>query len=786
MGILLTLVVAIPSQAQFLITYKSHYFSKQDNQWVSIDPGVSDHIYQEYFVTDGYYVSFIAGTNTRIDMYDGSKNERTDISIHGDISTSKAVQTDSGIRVSKISPIDTAVTILGHSCKGIRVHYNEYFLDYYYNEKFRINPESFAQHTYIDWNKVVDAMDGSIPLQFIVYTENTRSIHTAISVEEVEKDLYKDSPKDILKGYTKRKNDHFKEIIDNLTSQHKELKPVTSFELAGNAILNNFKFNSTLKYKKPVSMILKLMVNEAEFLYSYREIDEWEYDPMSDKVKLKEHSTKKSAAKRGNNDMLGAFNPVLKDDWNAYKPLFIKEFDSTYFLLLHKDYVMEQYIIDKQTLLISKWGNEVNNYLYSDYTMVNNTPFPAHIKQLNFETDKPEFEFQFDDIKLNPAIPDSTFAVPHFLKDKIIIQKEEEKTSAEVSDQVYFDKAEDFMKSEQYDSAIWYYKETIKVNDGKSLYHNQLGLAYLKKKENYLAIASFMKALEISENNDAARGNLGYCKMIMGDYKKAIADFTLAMEIDSTDRNHTSNRGISYYKLEEYALAQKDFERTIKIDPDYGLAYWNTAMCQYNLKDFENAIPNFTKALELDKDNMEAFNYRGICYYRLEKFEQAAIDFKKATTSKKPLVNYFGNLGDTYLKLDNKKLAMRAFEDGVAYDSAYHKGYNNIGLIYLQDESFDAAIEAFSQAISINPKDAGYFDNRALAKSGKMDFAGAIEDFSESISLYPKDANTFYLRGMAKINLNNKFDGCKDLKKASEMGNASAGEALTENCSAEN
>ncbi len=74
-----------------------------------------------------------------------------------------------------------------------------------------------------------------------------------------------------------------------------------------------------------------------------------------------------------------------------------------------------------------------------------------------------------------------------------------------------------------------------------------------------------------------------------------------------------------------------------------------------------------------------------------------------------------------------------------------------------------------------------YF-NSGNAKNELQNYKGAIEDYNKAIELNPKLASAYLGRGLAKILLGQKDDGCLDLSKAGELGEASAYETIKELC----
>ena len=106
----------------------------------------------------------------------------------------------------------------------------------------------------------------------------------------------------------------------------------------------------------------------------------------------------------------------------------------------------------------------------------------------------------------------------------------------------------------------------------------------------------------------------------------------------------------------------------------------------------------------------------------------------------------------------------------------------NFGNAKYKLKDYRGAIQDYNKAIELNPKLASAYLGRGLAKGKLQDYRGAIKDYNKSIGLNPSDAKIYILRGLAKILSGHKDDGCLDLSKAGELGDAEAYESIKENC----
>lgn len=85
-------------------------------------------------------------------------------------------------------------------------------------------------------------------------------------------------------------------------------------------------------------------------------------------------------------------------------------------------------------------------------------------------------------------------------------------------------------------------------------------------------------------------------------------------------------------------------------------------------------------------------------------------------------------------------------------------------------EDYRGAIDDFNIAVEMYPNDPVVYSLRASAKGQLVQFRGAIDDYDKAIALDPSNGKYFYKRGLDKLLLLDKVNGCKDLRKALELG----------------
>jgi len=102
------------------------------------------------------------------------------------------------------------------------------------------------------------------------------------------------------------------------------------------------------------------------------------------------------------------------------------------------------------------------------------------------------------------------------------------------------------------------------------------------------------------------------------------------------------------------------------------------------------------------------------------------------------------------------------------------KTYHERGIVYYALYQEQRAIEDYNEAIRLRPDYVLAYYNRGNAYANLRQYQRAIEDYNQVIRLKPNDADAYNNRGLVYFNQRNKELGCKDVKKACELGNCTA------------
>ncbi|HQI71868.1 MAG TPA: tetratricopeptide repeat protein [Smithella sp.] len=129
------------------------------------------------------------------------------------------------------------------------------------------------------------------------------------------------------------------------------------------------------------------------------------------------------------------------------------------------------------------------------------------------------------------------------------------------------------------------------------------------------------------------------------------------------------------------------------------------------------------------------------------------------------------NLMGVALEKDGKtKEALQHFNDAIRLKPDYMLALINRGTAYYKLGSYQQAIDDYNQVIRLKPDYADAYNNRGLAYGKLGQYQQAIADFNEAIRLKPNYAGAFNNRGLAYLLQGQKELGCREAKKACELG----------------
>jgi protein O-mannosyl-transferase len=192
---------------------------------------------------------------------------------------------------------------------------------------------------------------------------------------------------------------------------------------------------------------------------------------------------------------------------------------------------------------------------------------------------------------------------------------------------------------------------------------------------------------------------------------------------------------------------------------------------------WQDSITLFNHTLKVTDDNWLAYNSRGVAYKDLGNYGQAIEDYDRAIKIKPGYADAYNNRGLAYNGLRNYSQAIEDLNRAIKFKPRNAEAYNNRGIAYKGIGNYSQAIEDYGRAIEIRPGYADAYNNRGNAYSGLGNHRQAIDDYGRAIEIKPDHMAAYNNRGYFSLTHGDNISGCRDARKACELGNCKLLEA---------
>jgi tetratricopeptide (TPR) repeat protein len=185
--------------------------------------------------------------------------------------------------------------------------------------------------------------------------------------------------------------------------------------------------------------------------------------------------------------------------------------------------------------------------------------------------------------------------------------------------QDFLDSAKAAYDSGDYDRAISYCSEALRLEPDCAEAYSNRGLVYSGKCDYGRAIADFDQAVGLKPDYADAYYNRGNAYSDKGDHGRAIADFDQAIRLKPDDADSYFNRGNAYRAKGDNGRAIADYDQVIRSNPDDASAYNNRGNAWYDEGDYARAICDFDRALQINPDVANAIVGKALAEMALAK-----------------------------------------------------------------------------------------------------------------------------------------------------------------------
>ena len=192
--------------------------------------------------------------------------------------------------------------------------------------------------------------------------------------------------------------------------------------------------------------------------------------------------------------------------------------------------------------------------------------------------------------------------------------------------------ADYYKDNNEYDKALNYFSEAIKLKPGKYDHWGDRGTTYFQMGNYNAAIQDFQKALELKADDAKVHRNMGSALGAAGRYNEALGYFNSALNLKSDFGEALLDRGNVYIYLQNYNQAISDFQaylNTKPIAPSFK-AYNGMGVAYYYLGNYQEAINQYNQSLAVNPNDAQTYFNRSVCYSNLGNKQQALSDALQA------------------------------------------------------------------------------------------------------------------------------------------------------------
>jgi len=132
--------------------------------------------------------------------------------------------------------------------------------------------------------------------------------------------------------------------------------------------------------------------------------------------------------------------------------------------------------------------------------------------------------------------------------------------------EVWFNIGDAYFKTNNADSAIYFYQGAIKLKPNLGAAYYKIGLSYARYKNDYTnGFANLNKAIELEPTNHVYYEDLGVAYGMSGNFEAAIKTFEKGISIKADHAPFYNNLGVTYKQMGNEAKAQEYFAKAQQV-----------------------------------------------------------------------------------------------------------------------------------------------------------------------------------------------------------------------------
>ncbi|MGQ1911405.1 tetratricopeptide repeat protein [Marinifilum sp. RC60d5] len=216
---------------------------------------------------------------------------------------------------------------------------------------------------------------------------------------------------------------------------------------------------------------------------------------------------------------------------------------------------------------------------------------------------------------------------------------------------IIFNAAMAAQKSENFEKAIKYYKQSIEYNYGGAKSYANLSNVLKNAGNEEESVKYLHKGFELFPNDSWMLVELINYYMLGGEPEKAAEYLDKAIALDPSNGSFYRAKGTLYEKTEEFEKAEKMYVKALELDPKDFTSQYNLGVLKLNMvsvkhkaaneimdakkynaaikvvfAEYEKVIPYFTKVLEIKPDEKNSMMLLKELYFKLRNENEAYLE----------------------------------------------------------------------------------------------------------------------------------------------------------------
>ncbi|MGL5832578.1 MAG: tetratricopeptide repeat protein, partial [Waterburya sp.] len=270
---------------------------------------------------------------------------------------------------------------------------------------------------------------------------------------------------------------------------------------------------------------------------------------------------------------------------------------------------------------------------------------------------------------------------------------------------IQFELGQAYFEQQEWQKAIAYYQQAIKLDPQEAEYHLQLGQAWSKANNQDQANLAYFEGFSLKPQ--AASGKIHY---LLGD--KLLKQNHIERAITCYRRAITQQPDLidGYWQLGEILLAMGNYpgaetycRQGLKVNAHQSRGYFLLGKVSYQQQKWQTAVTCYQKAVELEPNNADMQHNLGEVFSRVQQWSEAVQAYGQAITLQP---NYFwshNNLGDALLKLEQWQSATNAYRQAIKLKPDFVWSHYNLGEALAKLGQWDEATKAYQGAQKLDP-----------------------------------------------------------------------------------